>query len=125
MKVFTKIITIISSLFNNIKNDKRNKQIFFIVYFVYLLILILSAKFLGLPRGIANLYPSTKLSWGEILDILPRYVIGTTIFTILFMYIYIEAVKIDKKRIEDAKKRIEEKRKKKKGKSSEISNVNE
>ena len=92
---------------------KKNRYLPFYIFFVFFTVLVLSTKILGYT-GRANLYSSEPLSWNEIYNNLPIYIIASIVFTFGFLKILKYASEQQKRDVENAKKSIEESERKEK-----------
>jgi hypothetical protein len=76
-------------------------------------VLILFSKLFGEANRRA-IGPIESLSWTEVWEHIPKYLLITGILTILARIIFIEGVKQQEKNLEEARKRLKEKEKKEK-----------
>jgi len=97
----------------------KKVYIYFIVSFLlFIIIFVIINKTLG-NVYVANLYATEPLTWDEIINKIPRYIIASATLTTVLYYIYNVAQKDKEKREEEARKRIEARKKKKKVQKSE------
>ena len=92
---------------------KINKYSYSIISFVFWMALIIYFHKTYGYRHVANLDATNSITWNEIINNIPGYVIGSIVMTIVMYYIYKSAQKDKEKREEDARKRIEERKKQK------------
>ena len=99
---------------------KLSKYLYFIISFVFWMILIIYLHKTSGYRHVANLYATDPLSWTEIIDNIPKYIIGSTVMTIVMYYIYSVAKKNQMRKEEEARKRIEKRKQTQKEKNEKI-----